>query len=349
MPDYSVSAEMAAALRKAGTCLSFDPSSIADPAVAQALGDIINVLNLQLPRAIDQVINGGAGGGVDGALCDEIWLRAIAKGGAVPAHLLAGMGNRAATALHVHINEFGGPGVAVPDSAVLATAPAGASLEVLTGALMDPTRHWWRQTRGYAARAFTCTDPILYDLPTDAVSHGPILVTTSKAEYGWTGKMWARPRLTAEGHVDVPVEADFDATAPAFTATAPIHYAANVVSHDAVGVTATTPYSFSGKVLETLNLTAEGHVKTPAEADFVAMGAALPLAVKIAAVGTLTGDTLTSCAAGAGVYDNNGGAHWPVVDLGNGCPHVDDVYPCIGFDGTNYFIATVLARLAGTT
>ena len=74
-----------------------------------------------------------------------------------------------------------------------------------------------------------------------------------------------------------------------------------------------------------------------------------PLAVKIAAVGTLTGDILTSCAEGAGVYDNNDGDHWPVVDLGNGCPKVGDVYPCIGFDGTNYFIATAFARLKGTT
>ena len=73
----------------------------------------------------------------------------------------------------------------------------------------------------------------------------------------------------------------------------------------------------------------------------------LPLAVKIAAVGTLTGDILTSCAEGAGVYDNNDGDHWPVVDLGNGCPKVGDVYPCIGFDGTNYFIATAFARLRG--
>lgn len=76
----------------------------------------------------------------------------------------------------------------------------------------------------------------------------------------------------------------------------------------------------------------------------------LPLAVKIADVDPdLLGDILTGVAAGAGVYDDNEDDHWPVVDLGNGCPKVDDVYPCIGFDGTNYFIATASARLKGTT
>ena len=205
MPNYSLSPEMTAALRDAGACLSFHPSSIRDPAVGQVLGDIINVLNLQLPRAIDQLINGGAGGGgVAGAQCDEIWLRAIANGGAVPAHLLAGMGNRAASALHAHINEYGGPGVAVPDSAVLARAPAGASLEVLIAAVMDPTRHWFQQTRGYAARPFTCTTPIVY--AADVVSHDVVGTTT---EYSDTGKALQKLRLTPTGHTDVPVAADW--------------------------------------------------------------------------------------------------------------------------------------------
>ena len=148
MADYGLSPEMAASLRAADTCLSFDPSSIRDPAVAQMLGDIVNVLNMQLPRAIDQLLGGGAGGGgVAGAQCDEIWLRAIAKDGAVPAHLLAGMGNRAASALHVHINEFGGPGLPLPDSAVPGTAPSATAVLMLESMAFDPVKHGVTQRR----------------------------------------------------------------------------------------------------------------------------------------------------------------------------------------------------------
>jgi len=74
-----------------------------------------------------------------------------------------------------------------------------------------------------------------------------------------------------------------------------------------------------------------------------------PKAVKIAAVSTLTGDILTGFSEGATVWDDNDDGHYPVVDDGNGCPKVGDVYPCIGFDGTSYYIATAFARLAGAS
>jgi len=123
------------------------------------------------------------------------------------------------------------------------------------------------------------------------------------------------------------------------------------VSHDVVGATATTEAYVAGQFLQKLHLTAEGHVKTPVAGDFGAP-AALPLAVRIAHVGVApahTGDTLTSCAADAGVWNTNGGAHFSLIDLGNGCPHDGDVYSCIGFDGTKYYFASLFARLAGTT
>lgn len=71
---------------------------------------------------------------------------------------------------------------------------------------------------------------------------------------------------------DEGIVGDLGGKADEFTAEAPIVYDpdAKIISHAAVGAD-TAPYKFTGKVVETLNVTPLGHLKTPVEADFVAL------------------------------------------------------------------------------
>ena len=83
MPTYAVSDSVIKAFADAGMCLDWDLTNIADPAAAALFSEILNLINIQLPAAVDNALPAAESlTGVDNIRGDGIWTQ---RGGAVPA------------------------------------------------------------------------------------------------------------------------------------------------------------------------------------------------------------------------------------------------------------------------
>lgn len=139
--------------------------------------------------------------------CDEVWI-----------HFDVG------TSVISHVALYAGAGTAVPATAPL-SPPSGAYVEVPTNLMVDPNKHLLTQTPAGAAKPFTCTGKINYNVPTDVVSHNAVTTTTQYSKTGTGGPTYLRyARRDSTGHIDAPIAGDWAEEGLTFEAVTTSNY-----------------------------------------------------------------------------------------------------------------------------
>ena len=239
-----------------------------------ALRELVNVFNVQLPAAVqdmgEQLGNAldNGGGAVDG---DHVWTQ---RGGGLPA---VGEGGLGGDTVIGHVNNYGGAGTHVPG---VALPPAGApAVAVIDDIRLDPVKHVVTAEWVYAARPFTVTTPWLtYNTATDVLAHTLTTAGASMAMTAQSGTSFVNAiERDAQNHI---IKAYYTASpAVAYTAKPPwLALVLNEFEHGtaAAGTSMTPTNSTGASFINALERDDQNHIIDAYYTAAPAYGASLP-------------------------------------------------------------------------
>ena len=253
-----------------GVCLDFQlpmfenlPGSEQLQDALRRIRDYAQDLNVVLQNMGDTIITQAAD-----AFGDDMWTQKLTLGNAVPAHLIAGLGQFAQANYLAHINRFKGKGEALPDSVVPGTAPSPTAVLMLESMAFDPVKHGVTQLRRWIepnGLPYTAGNVwISVNAPARTIWHSISAPQVACYSYGGATSYIEYFELDAQRHVK-----DSTVTVTAFPATA--YTAGNAwISIDAVARTiehaipnphvACYSYGGAGSAIQYIEFDAQRHV-----------------------------------------------------------------------------------------